>query len=262
MADDAVAAAQSNQQVKETGQDFLFENLTEQTKRNYPADEYPEDRLLNFEKQLLGIYLSGHPLVKYEEQIKRFASNTTISLPNVKEGNTATLGGIISRLDLKTTKRNERMAIIVLEDLGGIVEVVVFPKLFERVNNKIAEEALIIVKGKVNFEDSGSDNAEDKGTPKILAEEIILLSEAQERLYKKAHIKILTLGLEDAALENLRTNLAKYNGKGICQVFLHFYKNTEEIEDILETPIKVSPTSELVKYVEDNFGDGSIWFSE
>ncbi|MFH1075203.1 MAG: DNA polymerase III subunit alpha, partial [Candidatus Firestonebacteria bacterium] len=186
MADEAVSAAQANQQVKETGQDFLFENLTEQTQRSYPSDEYPEERLLNFEKQLLGIYLSGHPLVKYEEQIKRFASNTTQSLKDVKEGNTATLGGIISRLDLKTTKRNERMAILALEDLGGIVEVVVFPKLFERINNKIAEETLIIVKGKVDFEDSGSENPEEKGTPKILAEDVILLSEAQERLYKKA----------------------------------------------------------------------------
>lgn len=262
MADDTVSAAQSNQQVKETGQDFLFENLTEQTQRVYPADEYPEDRLLKFEKQLLGIYLSGHPLVKYEEQIKRFASNTTLSLKDVKEGNSATLGGIISRLDLRTTKKNDRMAVIALEDLGGIVEVVIFPKLFERVQNKIAEETLVIVKGRVDFEDSGSDNPEDKGTPKILAEEITLLQEAQERLYKKAHIKILTLGLEDATLSDMKQNLVKLGGKGTCQVFLHFYKNTEELEDVLETPIKVSPTPELLEYIEITFGDGAIWFSE
>jgi len=262
MAEDAVSAAQINQQVKETGQDFLFENLTEQTQRTYPADEYPEDRLLNFEKKLLGIYLSGHPLIKYEEQVKRFSSNTILSLSEVKEGTSVTLGGIINRVVQRNTKKNERMAILSMEDLGGAVDVVVFPKLYERVGSKLAEEALVIVKGKVYFEDSGSDNPEDKGTPKIRTEDVILLEEAQERLYKKAHIKILTLGLEDSVLDGLKKNLSKFNGRGTCQVFLHFYKNTEEVEDILETPLKVSPTTELIKYVEDTFGEGSIWFSE
>ena len=262
MAEDAVASAQKNQEIKETGQDFLFENMTEQLQKNYPDDEYPEDRLLSFEKKLLGIYLSGHPLVKYEEQMKRFVSNNTLSLQDVEDGSKVTLGGIISRLDLKTTKKNERMAILALEDLGGIVEVVVFPKLFERVNNKIAEEALVIIKGRLDFEDSGAENAEEKGTPKIIAEDLLLLEDAQNRLYKKAHIKIITLGLEDSVLEDLRKNLAQYNGRGSCQVFLHFYKSAEHLEDILETPMKILPAPELISYIENVFGEGSVWFSE
>jgi len=262
MAEDAVLSAQKNQQIQATGQDFLFENMTEQLQRNYPEDEYPEDRLLSFEKKLLGIYLSGHPLVKYEEQMKRFVSNNTVSLMEVEDGSKVTVGGIISRLELKTTKKNERMAILYLEDLGGVVEVVVFPKLFERVNNKTAEEALVIVKGRLDFDDRSTENTEEKGTPKIIAEDILLLEEAQSRLYKKAHIKIITLGLEDRLLEDLKLNLSRFNGKGTCQVFLHFYKNAEQLEDIIETPLKISPAPELISYIETNFGENSIWFSE
>ena len=262
MAEDAVFSAQKNQEIQESGQDFLFENMSEQMQKIYPDEEYPEDRLLSFEKKLLGIYLSGHPLVKYEEQMKRFVSNNILSLREAKDGSTVTLGGIINRLDLKTTKKNERMAILTLEDLGGVVEVVVFPKLFERVNRYLAEEALVIVKGRLDFEDGSAENTEEKGTPKIIAEDILLLEDAQGRLYKKAHIKIITLGLEDSVLDGLRKNLTLYDGKGSCQVFLHFFKNTEQLEDILETPIKISPNPELIGYIESNFGEGSIWFSE
>ncbi|MFH1825172.1 MAG: DNA polymerase III subunit alpha [Candidatus Firestonebacteria bacterium] len=259
--DETIEKAQKIQEMKLSGQEFLFDNLLEAEKKNFSDEEYLEDKLLGFEKELLGVYLSGHPLVKYEEQIKRFTTVDSLNIRNLSDGSEVTIGGIINKVNRKTTKKNEGMAIVSLEDLMGVVEVIIFPTLYKDIGNKIFEESMVIIKGKVDFEETIGDETETNKI-KIRAEEVIFLEEADEKLSKKVHIKLFIPGLEESALVELKQNLLKFKNNGTCQVFLHFFKSADEEVSIVETQIKVLPSKELSNYVESTFGEGSIWFGE
>ena len=257
--DETIGKAQKIHNMQSSGQEFLFDNLLDSEKKEFGSEEYPEDRLLSFEKELLGVYLSGHPLVKYEEQIKMFATVDTSSIRRLNDGDAVTIGGIINKVTNKTTKRNERMAIVLLEDLVGAVEVIVFPGVYKNVGNKIFEESMVIVKGKVDFEEVREG---EKEIPKIIAEDVVFLEEAEEKLSKKVHLKLFIPGLEESLLMELKQNLLKFGNNGTCQVFLHFFKSEGQEVSIVETPIRVSPKKELIKYIETTLGEDSIWFSE
>ncbi|MEI7904314.1 MAG: DNA polymerase III subunit alpha, partial [Candidatus Firestonebacteria bacterium] len=264
------------QQEKNSGQDMLFDSeAMDETMKSFSNEEYPEDKLLGFEKELLGMYLSGHPLVKYEDSLKRFTSANTQTLKNFKEGSIVTLGGIIQKVDKKFTKvKNEEMAILTIEDLQGTVEVLIWPKTFVKVFSKLKEENMVLIKGKVHYEEKfigkgqpqqeAETGEDDKSglTVKLYTEELMLLEEGEQRWSKKVHIRLIKLGLEEPVLEKLRTLLMKYNGEeSNCQVFLHFVNQNDQELSVVETPIKVRPTREMIAELETLLGESTVWLS-
>ncbi len=149
-----------------TGQMSLFDLMGEEEKQEYTVQlpnvgEFDKEQLLAFEKEVLGIYVSGHPLEKYEALWKRGISNVTsdfaldeeTGVSRVKDGSTAVIGGMITGKTIKYTKTNKTMAFLTLEDLVGTVEVVVFPRDYEKNSQFLTEERKIFVRGRVNCED-------------------------------------------------------------------------------------------------------------
>ncbi|MCQ2540192.1 MAG: DNA polymerase III subunit alpha [Acetatifactor sp.] len=140
--------------------------------------EYPKEMVLAFEKEVLGIYLSGHPLESYQDLWQRNITNTTADFALDEETNSvrvqdqtmAVVGGMIAEKTVKYTKNDKIMAFLNLEDLVGNVEVVVFPKDYERYSTLLSEEAKIFIKGRVSVE-------EDKDG-KIICEQIVSFEEA------------------------------------------------------------------------------------
>ena len=209
--DPTVEAAATRQREKQGGQLSFFEvfGSSGQAHRTDsvempPLSEWPESQRLAFEKALLGFYLTGHPLDRYQGLLKLYASTTTAKLPLLPEGKEVTLGGVISKLKITTTKReNARMAIATFEDFEGSVEALVFPKVFPKVETALKQDAVVLVTGRVTQREE---------RPKLLAQEITLLDEALERYPESIRIH-LKESIERGLLENLREILKAHPGK-------------------------------------------------
>ena len=152
------------------GQISLFDsfgtsNETEQFQDIYTMpkrEEYEERERLNLEKEVLGMYVSGHPLSQYKEELERKTSIDNGKLNSLKEDEEAffslddrevIMGGMVVNKTIKTTKRNDIMAFIELEDLYGTIEVIVFPQILQRYNAILNEDSIIYVKGRLNIKE-------------------------------------------------------------------------------------------------------------
>lgn len=165
------------------GQISLFDIAAEDTKDEFDirmpeVGEYPKEMLLGFEKEVLGIYVSGHPMEEYQELWERHISNTTNDFAldeetgavRVMDGESVIVGGMIADKTVKYTKNDKVMAFLNLEDLVGNVEVVVFPKDYERFSNLLLEDSKIFIKGRASVE-------EDKDG-KLICEQIVSFEDA------------------------------------------------------------------------------------
>ncbi|MCD7746467.1 MAG: DNA polymerase III subunit alpha [Lachnospiraceae bacterium] len=157
-------AAQKKDSV--SGQISLFDLMGEEDKKEYGirlpnVGEFDKEQLLSYEKEVLGIYVSGHPLERYEEKWRRTISNVSTdfqldeetNLSKVDDGARAIIGGMIANKTVKYTKTNKTMAFVTLEDLVGSVEVVVFPRDYENYNRYLTEDNKVFVRGRVSCED-------------------------------------------------------------------------------------------------------------
>ena len=148
------------------GQMSLFDLVGEEDKKDYEirmpdVEEYDKEMILAFEKDVLGIYLSGHPLEKYRNIMEKMISARTIDfqpddetgIPKVYDGQKVIIGGMITEKTIKYTRSNKVMAFLTVEDLMGTVEIVVFPRDYEKWQTLINEDARVFIQGRVNAED-------------------------------------------------------------------------------------------------------------
>ena len=167
------------------GQMTLFDIVSEEEKSDFDikmpnVGEYSKEMLLAFEKEVLGIYISGHPMEEYQELWNKLKTNTTNDFVQdeetgsvqVRDQAEVVVGGMIAEKTIKYTKNDQVMAFLNLEDLVGNVEIVVFPKVYERYSSLLTEDAKIFVKGRAALE-------EDKDG-KILCDQIVTFEEAAE----------------------------------------------------------------------------------
>ncbi len=157
-----------NEKKKNTmaGQMSLFDMMDDEEKSEYKpklpnVGEYDNETLLAYEKEVLGIYVSGHPLDEYEEKWKKNITNLTTDfiadeetgLYRAEDGSQAVVGGLIESITVKITKNGKQMAFVTLEDRMGSVEVIVFPDRYEKYREYLIEDAKVFIKGKVQLED-------------------------------------------------------------------------------------------------------------
>ena len=152
-----------------TGQMTLFDMVSEEQKSEFDiplpnVGEYEKETLLAFEKEVLGIYVSGHPMEEYETKWRKSISATTLDFQQdeetgrtkVREGQRAIIGGMIVGKTIKHTKTNKTMAFLTIEDLMGTVEVVVFPRDYEMNRMFLEEDSKVFVRGRVSEEDDSA----------------------------------------------------------------------------------------------------------
>ncbi|MEW6089010.1 MAG: DNA polymerase III subunit alpha [bacterium] len=254
--DETMEVASGIQKDKQSGQFSLFgaeENGGREIKIP-DIEEWPESQLLNMEKEMLGLYISGHPLDHYKEEVKQWTNCNTTDLINMSQDDEVRIAGIISSIKKTITKKGDKMGFAGLEDRHSVVEVIVFPSVFKNAGEFLNEDVLIFVMGRLDF--SGEQNERVK----IIAEEIIPLSQVKEKMTDIIHIRINTLGLENSLLEETKKILNSHKGR--CSVYLHFLKpSKDEIVQKLNSDYLAAPSSELIDEIEKILGDGSIWFS-
>lgn len=179
-----------NQEKKTTmaGQMTLFDIAPEEDKAEYEirlpdVEEYDKEVLLGFEKEVLGIYISGHPLEEYMERLKKNTNAVTTDFVldeetgtlKVSDGAKVCIGGMITDKVIKYTKNNKAMAFITLEDLVGTVEIIIFPKDYERYAKYLENDAKVFVEGRVT--------AEEDRNGKLICEKIISFDEVKRELW-------------------------------------------------------------------------------
>ena len=174
-----------------------------------PDQEFAKTQRLAFEKEMLGLYVSDHPLMGAERALRRHTDATLNDLKEMREGELRTVGGVVTALQKKYTKRGDLMATFVLEDLAAAVEVMVFPKTMAQYGELLGEDAIICVRGRLDTRDDA---------PKIIAMEVsapdLVLDGAPP-----VRLRVRPGALTDAKTTRLKEILAEHPGES--QVFVH-----------------------------------------
>ena len=212
-----IESAQNNSRKNIEGQMSLFQINTEEMSAPGAVAVLPqvanfsEETLITLEKEMLGVYITGHPLKDYEDKIEKVVTITSEELSHaeandhVRDGMKATMAGIISSKKMLVTKSGSQMAFLELEDLYGIVEVIVFPKVYERCVQSLMVDNIIVVKGTINFKEDEQ--------PKLMAEKIIDLKAVEEVIPGKTlKINIPQDLNETQALQSLKEMLTAHKG--------------------------------------------------
>ena len=256
MLDQAIEDGAAAQREREMGQTSIFGEAmngagsahahVEPSLPNVP--EWDQAQRLKYERELTGFYITAHPLARYESTIQALATTTTAGITELSDGKEVRLCGIIATVKTMLTKKGDRMAYVMLEDLQGTVEVIVFPDLFKTVGDLVAPERLIRVTGTI---DRG-----DKGT-KIRGTKIEPLAEVQTQTIKRIHIRLSAQPEVKDQLLRLLDVLKRHPGS--TTVSLTFQTDGTLEADTAPLPhLSVSASEHFVADVEEVLGKGTL----
>lgn len=252
----AMRRAAETQKDRRQGQGSLFELLEPETSSTAtdelpPADPWPPSQMLMAEKELLGFYISGHPLKEFEESLFRYRLASIKSLSELDHGAATRVGGLVTHYQKKITKKTqEPMAIFRLEGLEGSVETVAFPETFRNHGVHLREDAPVMVCGEV----SQSEN----DRLKIIATEIYPLGEVHNHFTKQVSIHLSAAHLEDATLDQIKNSIRLHPGDIPVSIYLQF-PSGEKVFMETDRQFTVAPTTQLVHELEHHLGENSVY---
>ena len=236
------------------GQMSLFDLVSDEEKKEYEirmpdVEEYDKEMILAFEKDVLGIYLSGHPLERYRNIMEKMISAKTTDfqpdeesgIPKVYDGQKVIIGGMITEKTIKYTRNNKVMAFLTVEDLLGTVEIVVFPRDYEKWQAMLNEDARVFVQGRVN--------AEDDKPSKLILEKVRAFEDMPQELWIQFKDKAEYAEKEQELLETLKG----YSGVSAVVIYLKDVNAMKRLPAGYHARISDSLTGELrKKYGESN----------
>ena len=236
------------------GQMSLFDLVSDEEKKEYEirmpdVEEYDKEMILAFEKDVLGIYLSGHPLERYRNIMEKMISAKTTDfqpdeesgIPKVYDGQKVIIGGMITEKTIKYTRNNKVMEFLTVEDLLGTVEIVVFPRDYEKWQSMLNEDARVFVQGRVN--------AEDDKPSKLILEKVRAFEDMPRELWIQFKDKAEYAEKEQELLETLKG----YSGVSAVVIYLKDVNAMKRLPAGYHARISDSLTGELrKKYGESN----------
>ena len=237
------------------GQLTLFDFADEAEKENYDirmpdVGEYSREMLLAFEKEVLGIYISGHPLEEYENIWRKHITATAAAFlldeetgaVSLRDGSSAVIGGIIADKKIKYTKNDKVMAFLQIEDLAGTVEVIVFPRDYEKNADKLVVDNKVFVQGRVSIDD------EKDG--KLICEQITAFDELKRTLW----IKFPTMEDYETGAEQLMELLKESDGRDEVVIYIEKPKAMKR----LPANFGVNAGEALVAELGRRYGGGNV----
>ena len=254
--DQALEEAAVRQRDRHRGQLTLFDTFGASDAQAAPATgsasrlrDWPESQKLAFEKSLLGFYVSGHPLARMERTLRALATADSQQLLQVPDGTIVTVGGMFTKIKHTTTKKtNEQMAVCLLEDLNGEIEVLVFPKVFGQLAPQLKLSAVVFIEGRVAIQND---------RPRLIAQQIIPMEQGTSRLTKAIELVLRRPGVEREFLEQLKTVLRK--SPGTIPIYLTIEMPKEPPTRLkLAEEFKISPNPELLEELGRLLGDEAV----
>ena len=246
-----------NQEKKHTmaGQLSLFDIVSEEDKKDFEirmpnVPEFDKEQILSYEKEVLGIYLSGHPLEKYRAMMdKTISARTTdfqpdeeTGLPRVTDGQKVIIGGMITDKTIKYTKNNKVMAFLTVEDLVGTVEVVVFPRDFEKNQSMLDEDNRVFLQGRVS--------AEDDKASKLILEKMRKFDDVPRELW----IQFANKEEYSRKEQELFQDLLQFPGNSSVVIFLRDVKAMKK----LPMSFQVSLEDSWIAYMSEKYGESNV----
>jgi DNA polymerase-3 subunit alpha len=253
--DRAMEAGQKRQRDREAGQSSLFgmlggaEEKKASPERIPDAPPWPEAERLAFEKESLGFFISGHPLERHRAEIAQWASATTGSLAAAAAGGEVTVGGLVTGLRLIKTKKGDRMASFLLEDLEGSVETLVFPEAYKKAAGRLADDQVVLVKARAEVQDDGR--------AKLLASEVMPLEQAKLQEARFVTIRVPLEAWDRGKGERLRDILGAHRGD--CPVTLELVRPGSWAAAVAPSAYyRVRPDAGLREEIEGLLGPGAL----
>jgi DNA polymerase-3 subunit alpha len=253
--DKAIERGQNAQRDRLSGQKGLFA-LAGDEGEGVPPEKVPDlgewgDReKWSYEKETLGFYVSGHPLEKYEHELKQFSQVTAAEIDEEISGKDISIGGVVTGLRKLRTRKGDSMAAFELEDLTGTVEVVVWPKAYQQHFGLLeGSEIPLLIRGRCEVD--------GRGEARILCNEITPFNQLWKQAVHKACISITVSSIEDDKLNKLQLLLRRYPGR--CPVEFELSKPDEFRLRLVPTAhLQINPVPDLIQEVEGLFGEKSV----
>ncbi|MCL5774036.1 MAG: DNA polymerase III subunit alpha [Firmicutes bacterium] len=275
--DSALEYGAQIQREKNSGQISFFDGALDEGLKPAPdipyQEEFSKKQLLSMEKEMIGLYLSAHPLEEVAEELKKCVSLTIEQLSELAQGSEIKIGGLVKTIKKIFTRNNQPMAFLQFEDFTGTVEVIVPPKVYEETSSLINEEAILVISGKVDikerFEKDSDEEEPQAEEAKVLAVSIAPLNGSAGHTAAGSftngafsrknnscfHIKVEVNKCD--ILPNLKDIIT--NCKGDKPVYLHLESCKGRTTMALEKTMWVTDTPEFFKSVESLLGEGAIW---
>ena len=237
-----------------TGQMSLFDLVSDEDKADYEIrmpdlEEYSKEEKLAFEKEVLGVYVSGHPLEQYEDKWRKNVKSFTKDFITDEEGNTIAkdntttiVGGMIDTITLKTTRTGKTMAFITLEDLYGVMEILIFPNVLERYRYMLKENEKIFVKGKVSIGD------DEQG--KLICDQIISFDKVPRELWIQFKDKNEYMLNENELLEFIR------NSDGNDTLII--YCKAEKVKKVFPRNMRINADADMINQLSEKYGADNV----
>jgi len=251
--DFAMSRAAQASRDKQSGQGNLFDSLAAETSGTHDEklpDRVPwhEGEILAAEKELLGTYLSGHPLTKFASLLQRYQLTNVEQLKGLADRTPTRIGGIIATIDKKISKKKEPWAIIQLESLDGTIDALVFPEAFAKFQARMAKDTPVMVCGEVSRRDD---------QPKLLASEIYPLTDVP-KLFATRLSMHLPVTIAQNKLEKLKELLRMHPGNTPVVICLE-HPGGQKVFLETASSCRVFAAEELVHKIEQEFGEKSVF---
>jgi DNA polymerase III subunit alpha len=252
--DRAMARATGIVQDRQRGQGSMFDQFEERTapvpESINRLPEWPQHQLLAAEKELLGFYVTGHPLTPYASILEKYTLASTSTLAQLPNRSLTRIGGLVGAVQNGVSKKsNKPYLLVTLEDLAGSVQLLCMNENVEKYRELLLPDAAVLVIGEVN-------NGDDK--PKIFPQEIIPLAAAPRKYTKQVHLRLHTVHLTTGSLDSIHELAAAHPGR--CPLFLCFMRPAGEVV-FVETHEKfsVAPSLELQQAANERFGEETYY---
>ncbi len=258
--DAALEAGQSAARDRAAGQFSLFDiaDVSEamesrQTQPDLP--EWPEHDLLAYEKEMLGLYISSHPLARHADAIRRFSDLRLGEFKDLKEGAEVVVGGMIVTVKTIVTQKGAKMAFLTVDTLEGPCEITVFSDLFESKGSMFVADSIIMVPCRVNYR---------KEEPTLIANDVLAIGDAEQRLVRAVHVRLDAIAAAEHGLNGTLDEVAGVLGaaQGPCDVYLHLGGHAQgDVVVHANQACRVAPSRNLKEQLELLLGEGNVWFS-
>jgi len=223
-----------------------------------PMTEFWSEReRLYFEKEILGIYMSGHPLKKFEKEIKNLSAITIDKLSKLSNKSEVSIIGLISNLAVRTSQKGKQYAIGIIEDLESSIEIMVFGKVLKDNHDLLFADEPLLVTGEIEVEG-------DK-VGKLFCKKVKPLKDFTRESISAVHIDLNSLSTNDGKLKSLKLIFQKYRGD--CPVYFHVYENIPNIKNKREKIIKahasfnVDPSENFIHDLSEVVYNDSVRYS-
>jgi DNA polymerase-3 subunit alpha len=223
------------------GQDNLFGDEENACWVKIGNEEWEPKEKLDFEKETLGFYLSGHPLEEYRRLLRKHATHYTSDLEDINDGTEILIGGMLNSVRKIVTQKGDDMAFLALEDFHGMVDCVVFPRTFEEKKHMLEADKMIVIKGKV---ESRNDR------PNVIVQDLFELSDWESKRIKSCVVQFNPDKIKEESLDQLAAHFRAHPGD--CQVYFDLRMRGNVKTVIKAGSLTVEPGREVTKIMRTN----------